>query len=363
MENITYLFGAGASAQSMPVVKDFNFRLKEFKQYLQIFARRTEQDFEMVPLIRCLTRFIEEEKRHFSIDTYARKIFIKHGGKFSNDYNELKAVLICYFLFEQMRKEGTYAYEQRDYDLPKKEAINNSLDKRYDALYAGIVTNEGNLPQQFKILSWNYDIQVELSYMGFHGKGFVDIASGLEVLYHNKQKIKQPFVVKLNGTCWTKEVVEIFKDTAYYSHCNELFVIKSAPFDFFTMIFDRVLLANLFNILNFAWETDYKKDTRILEAKRIMGNTDILVITGYSFPNYNMHVDREIFSAASRVRKIFIQEINLERHEIVRSRLNYLDSKLYKKVQPFTPDIDLFLIPSEFYGDNVLPRPKPGKRS
>lgn len=48
-------------------------------------------------------------------------------------------------------------------------------------------------------------------------------------------------------------------------------------------------------MLKFAWDSKDDQDNSKQTIKSIMNQTDSLVVIGYSFPNYNRSVDRELF--------------------------------------------------------------------
>jgi len=105
--NFTYYIGAGASCNVLPLVK-------------------------------------QSAENHASIDTFAKKLYIKNE---QHNLLRLKATLSCYFLILQ--------------------GLNN-VDQRYDTFFASITNKDENenviLPDNIKIISWNYDIQFEKAF-------------------------------------------------------------------------------------------------------------------------------------------------------------------------------------------------------
>src|SRR5438270_13613562 len=71
-KNVTYLFGAGASANALPVVKYFNPRLELFLKYLENLPKNLIKTKEFIPEVRLI---LEEAKHHSTIDTVAKKYF------------------------------------------------------------------------------------------------------------------------------------------------------------------------------------------------------------------------------------------------------------------------------------------------
>ena len=194
---ITYLLGAGASANNVPIVSNILTKLYHYLEVIrdpkysfkgQVFDRpnirgvgieelRNSYDAELEQLIR-------ECKNHLSIDTYARKLFLM---------NNLEKLERTKFIFNEF-----LLYEQ----------IRNGVDKRYDGFFASIIEKdlEGNLllPEKINILSWNYDNQVELSYSKFknHPKP-KNISEELQIYPNTRYREFAPdkfCVMKLNGS-------------------------------------------------------------------------------------------------------------------------------------------------------------------
>jgi len=69
---LTYILGAGASFQSIPVVKTFNNRLFNFNQYLRIKSgekKRQEQN-KFLQAANHFHSLVNEFSAHQSFDTY-----------------------------------------------------------------------------------------------------------------------------------------------------------------------------------------------------------------------------------------------------------------------------------------------------
>src|SRR5690242_1983314 len=140
MAKITYLIGAGASAKALPVVSEMELRLRIFKTYLFNFKYQSGI-LEYIEEIDDLLRNISEN----TIDEYAR--MLNRSPQTKIKYNILKALLIGFFLFEQIKKKSS-EFEDGDMktgptlphyptannlNLSEEIAskISNTLDKRY----------------------------------------------------------------------------------------------------------------------------------------------------------------------------------------------------------------------------------------
>src|SRR5208283_2371734 len=191
MSKITYLLGAGASCNALPLVNNFKDRLKSFFNKdiwgaLQIrFQIEKTSAHELFPyngqygkdFMESVSWLINVADKHASIDTYAKKLFVRNDNDALKELNKLKSTLSCYFLLEQSLKP---------------------VDKRYDNFFASILTNDGSgipkLPEGVNIITWNYDTQLEKSYEGF--------CSHPEIVFEKFLQSKN--IIRLNGSCGFK---------------------------------------------------------------------------------------------------------------------------------------------------------------
>lgn len=184
---ITYLLGAGASANTIPVVANFRHRMMEMRTFLQTQLNPQFDSQNKSPkvhskyhdairdIIGDFDWIIDEAGEYFTIDTLAKKYYLKDEMA---EMKRLKKVLITYFTLEQYIFVRSIPNE--NYTFQK-----NSIDKRYDSFIASIaqksiVTSEKDklsdewtnirLNDDIKILSWNYDLQFERSVQRFASK-------------------------------------------------------------------------------------------------------------------------------------------------------------------------------------------------
>jgi len=192
MSRITYLIGAGASFNALPIVEKIPERLAGFitemeSDYLRIGVGHYE-DLSISglqePISEYQNRMIQnlkwlhgESKKNASIDTLAKKLFLKGDSKLV----DLKIGLSLFFAFEQ---------------------IKNEPEPRYDAFFASILDSNLKLPDRLKILSWNYDSQIEISYSGFCDSDDIRLCSQRLGVY-TKSDNDPPGAInifKINGT-------------------------------------------------------------------------------------------------------------------------------------------------------------------
>ena len=103
--NVTYLLGAGASANCLPTYANFE---KRFMQFALLFHSNSKEFQELKENYKNLAnRFytkaedlVKEFRYHNTPDTIAKKYFHRYGGN-SEQLKDLKELLILFFIYEQ----------------------------------------------------------------------------------------------------------------------------------------------------------------------------------------------------------------------------------------------------------------------
>jgi len=298
---ITYLFGAGASCEVLPLVDGIPSSMYALCLRLQEYSGQIDAklEIELKLLINDIKELSAEAADHASIDTYARKLFLT-GNKEKLVW--LKRVLSFYFLLEQFFLEG-------------------KTDKRYDLFWASLAGKTSqDLPKNVRILSWNYDLQFELSFCNYiPQKKFDDVQSILGVVEKINDKKKGEVIdhfgiYKLNGTANTiKDFDGPFINDAYIlDEIKKGITIEELNKFLKTSAFLRNNKKSKMS-LSFAWENEEYKSSfqkSISELiKEEISVTEILIIIGYSFPYFNRKIDRE-FICSMKLKKIYIQDKN-----------------------------------------------------
>jgi hypothetical protein len=350
MTKVTYLFGAGASAKALPVVENLPKRIIELaehwikgenrnknlllpeNEYFEDFPNRSKREFQnqMLADMEWLSQEADPSK-HASVDTLAKKLFLKKE-KGSEDLRRLKIALSIFFILEQAR-------------IP--------VDVRYDAFFASILNETPfKFPENIRIISWNYDYQFEKAYSGFSDQyDLVESQIAIRVMtkFDEGHLPKDHFViVKLNGT------TGFFDGNKHYYYLRDL----SASFDLKTM--NNVVSAyadlrsdpekKLFPLLSFAWEKHEPSENSIADkAIACSGDTEILVVIGYSFPFFNREVDRKIIGAMPNLRKVYFQDLEPEK---IKTRFQAVLGKDPEGKIPYPelvayPEVKDFLLPDE----------------
>jgi hypothetical protein len=269
---------------------------------------------------------MHECRNHASIDTYAKKLFIKRERE---QLRKLKVTLSVYLVFEQCLK---------------------SYDKRYDTFFASILNNSfSSLPKHLKVISWNYDYQIERAYAEYIGDYRVD---SVETMLRVQNKFFRPQristddfgICKLNGTANIQQDNSYsFQFTSTLDASFDLQSIESALRNYSLLLFAKQ--SDCFPSLSFAWENNNEDENSIVSnTKLVTKETNILVVIGYSFPFFNRQIDREIIGNMDKLEKVYFQAPDaqnlVERFESVRP-----DMDIKKLIPRF--DTDQFLLPNE----------------
>ncbi len=294
MEKITYLFGAGASANVLPVIKEgrpgvtgLATMMEDFvgrnKEEILEKSRWTEKDF--IQLIEVVRRC-----KVFGTPDLAAKNYLERGDL--DNYRLLKLLLSTYFLDVQQARNTTGAGFE-----------GQNLDPRVVSFFTTI-SQKGKIPKNVKALSWNYDKQIEMGadlLTPVDGDGN-DFSLNFHVWPFNAPDVywedKDYFLVHLNGVA------------GYIYSDHHLAMANFKRFDFTN---------KQETLLSFAWEDEarFRKEKftakRIELAKKLSAGTTILVIIGYSFPFFNIKIDAELFLGFKKtLKKIYFQDPYLD---------------------------------------------------
>lgn len=363
-KKVTYLFGAGASANALPIVKFFNERLERFLKFSEDYNQEKNNSFVAV-LISNIRKVLDECKKHSTVDTVAKKYFHTYG-KSKNELENLKKVLFIFFLYEQVTKQVYFPLSEsmKSDNVKKSKSINKTkqgnIDVRYDSFIASLLSQQEDkflLPNNINIITWNYDCQFELAFKQFSNDSMYEIQRLLNVFpfltpeghpdHWNRIKNESFKVLHLNGQAHNF-YKEFHSGDNYQTLYDEIETLKN---EFFLTIEKKDQLIDSRNI-TFSWERKsnsligYDEVNQIIEAgKEIMNSTQILVITGYSFPYFNRDVDKELLND-KKFEKIYIQDTNAL--NIRTQFINFFTSETKEENIISYDNIDQFLVPPEF---------------
>ena len=315
MKNITYLIGAGASVQAIPVVSAMVPRMIKFRDFVYHSSKGNETKKEaLTNFYEDLSDLIQNTENHTSVDAYMRELALSDDGP---KFMRMKNALICYLFFEQLKKPDDFMIPPEKSpntidDVENVSAIMKDIirtqDRRYNTFLGSLLDDSLKaLPNNVNILSWNYDMQFELAYSRMCRTNLQDAQKKLQIFPSKSLSplLDSSTLIKLNGTAGLAQkirgdgfenIFDVVGDEFEHGLGYMLNFFEKSRHRYFD--YDPAFY--------FAWEKEeVAKQARNL-ASSIMSKTNILVIIGYSFPDFNRLIDREVLSK-SNLEKIYIQ--------------------------------------------------------
>lgn len=334
---ITYLLGAGASRNALPIVEEIPDRLEKLIELLKTndesffndewthFRFRNSKKQLHGFMIQDFEWLLAESKNHSSIDTFAKKLYIK--GDYEN-LRRLKVIVSIFFVLEQN---------------------NVPYDKRYDTFYASILLDSLNsFPENIRILSWNYDYQFERAFAEYSDK--MELSANQDYLNvitkysYRRPKTNQFSILKLNGT---SNFIDDKKRSHYefcssFDNCISRKLINEVLCNYALILHSD---SKLYCGLSFAWETNILNEIDIIEKSiQETNNTEILIIIGYSFPFFNRDIDRKLINKMGNLKKVYFQS---PQADIIKERFLSIRSDIDNKFLLSRFDVGQFLLPNE----------------
>ena len=330
-KKITYLLGAGASIGAIPIVGSFNDAFLKFAGNFEVNYHGSDNN-----ICKDLHQCAQDVAAHSTVDTYARMLYFT--GE-SEKLQKLKYFLALYFFWEQHSKPH---------------------DKRYDLFLAAILGGDPGrpkLPTNIRVLSWNYDNQVELSACKFFKadsvgqlRKHVPIYPAYENVEMKPSFYRNGFLFhKLNGSAdltvddMKRKVVGVLN-----LNSKNQTVVQNDPH---LLEYLKVYRSQIHRtMLHYSWEEETEISYYRDEAFNSIKGTEILVVIGYSFPTFNRIMDKTILSKMSdTLEKVYVQAPQDDVNESI-TRIKALSSgELEGMVHPIT-SLNEFYIPFEFEG-------------
>lgn len=355
---ITYLLGAGASYNALPIVNELpnvaECLLQNLESLIRKFNKRIGNE---IPIFNKTKLLIEEVRKHHSIDTLARKIWIKNKNirdskSFDEEYARIKNLITAILYFKQINNYTKY----NDFDIckdimPNRKSGNQLLiDPRYEAFFAAIINEDCSIPENFNFISWNYDIQIEKTLHYYNSTMPIkDVANLYNINYQNfKLTSYNSQILKLNGTGLFDLNIPNVSSNKIIDHDD----LTSEAFDIIIdgLSDDTEGLKPISTLIKFAWENESEISNHHAIAAKKIAESDFVVVIGYSFPIFNRQVDIDLFkdfSVEYNDKKIIIQAPEGDVNQYI-EQLESIKSGLSKKATSIT-NLDQFYIPNEFW--------------
>ncbi len=359
MEKIqfTYLIGAGASANTIPVINNFAKELGNFAKYIENFEIKedffhdvygiNEKPSEIKERFVDKTNWLAKEcAEHLSIDTFAKKLYLANRHK---ELNILKAIVSEFLLVRQNRY---------------------GIDKRYDAFFASILEkNNGKLklPDNIKILSWNYDKQIEYSIAQFYEDSNSNkVENFIQVMPREDEvnvDIGKFSLFKLNGTIggtlknnekYIPMVIDysLIKDKITKKDEQNIMINLMQRFNFIEQKnlhyeYYKTKQQDEYPTITYSWEKNPVFEQIRNEALKATKDTNILVIIGYSFPTFNRILDKKILQNMGYIQKVFIQSPSSSIEGVMQRFKALYEFDAGIEINPIV-NVDEFYIPFEY---------------
>ena len=316
MKKCTYLFGAGASCNCLPIYSNFNQRFEDFYKFIKDYTKplQTKSRKSKESLIKELEFYKTELHFHSTPDTYAKRIFHTEPEE---KLNSFKLVLILFFIYEQMQAFSSDSTINLDTNIEKQ-----SFDKRYDAFIAALlkpIPRKIEFIENIKILTWNYDLQFEIAYMQYDRqmglyKAQEELQSFPRLREDNKSyqiDAQRISIFHLNGIAYFKNL----GNESFDGQIGRFISEKEYLGNYIFSVYDRMKEDGLpFTTSNFsfAWESvndSFKITNPTLKmALNDTSKTEVLIINGYSFPIFNRAIDVELIENMKDLKEIYIQD-------------------------------------------------------
>jgi hypothetical protein len=203
---------------------------------------------------------------------------------------DLKISVIFFFLTEQI--------------------IKRKLDKRTLIFLTTILQFQQVFPTNIKILSWNYDFQIETAAQNFKKESFQHRGTSMS---HSPALLSYFSGLGTPDRDRNQDIFHLNGIAGYYLNQNigdHLFNDKGIA-DYNTLLlYLKKNVTSLSDYLSFAWER-YQNNNLFNLITPILEKTNVLVIIGYSFPFFNREIDKQIFDVLksnSKFHKIYYQD-------------------------------------------------------
>lgn len=357
MSKVTYLLGAGSSYGSRGVLPHIPFMssdnqelpkgilrglpvLSEFPKAVTQMQREINfgniEEGKKLQIREILINISNISKEYPTIDTYSKMLYTT---KQFEEYEKFKEQIALFFLIWQR---------------------SHKHDIRYDSFIASLIDADTGKFPPMTILTWNYDMQFEMSYSKYltEGPSLWKIWDNLNVCCKSngslpKYNVDNPFAfIKLNGSALFHDSKRnrsslryTLQDPLWGGNDEKQFLNEICEIYNNSQHKNIASIPKYINELSYAWEDfgrDYIKQNIVKRGE----DCEVLVIIGYSFPYVNREIDRHIFMSMPSLNTIYIQDIDATNiTERVKAIYEYLKKDAPRIISK--TDVGQFFIPNE----------------
>jgi hypothetical protein len=293
MKNITYLFGAGASANALPVQNKLQDAVVEMSRLIKDVEIRQNWDYNDLPpkrnikkeLVIELDWLAEQIKSNGTPDVLAENLTRQRKIK---DLRRLKIIYSTFLVLLQCSKVTEQRYIR---------FLNRIMDMK---------TNQ--IKPNVRILSWNYDFQLERGFSDYSHSSLWQLQLNYgfyQPNFYGSTENSRASIFNLNGTASFYNS-ELNEHTNKYDFDFHSTLLTESSFDAALRIFGiiRHIDTNYNPHLSFSWENNAVINNAIEKVK----DTNILIVVGYSFPDENREVDSRIITSMKNLTEFHVQD-------------------------------------------------------
>lgn len=305
-KKITYLFGAGASYNAVPILNSLSKSMRSVAHDLAIESL----NYENVKIFqRKLIELANISEEYGTVDTYAKKLFLNGEVK---ELKEMKFLLSIFFAIWQgyyYKIEFPLSAGDLLANVEKKKSYDH-LDYRYKTLLSNYLEVDNRsfsikLDENINFLTWNYDSQIELAFQLFNNDKceLIDINKYFQFLPTSNDNSKNR-IIHLNG------ISNIINNSGILNNLFESsdFISKTMMILKINRVFEASFMSANKALIDYSWDDN---DEIVDAAIKIIKQTDILIIIGYSFPTFNRAIDSQLLSGSGNsFDKIIYQDPN-----------------------------------------------------
>ena len=176
-------------------------------------------------------------------------------------------------------------------------------DKRYDAFFANVLNEYGDMPDNIYIMTWNYDCQLNLV-MREYANYLLYVYEPSDAMSH----LDKAKVFKINGSASYHNAGILVPQNLTV---KEKISLIQRIFRQYVIVAKHAFQSDGSLYLHFAWEKNVFENEKSHLFSHIQ-YAEALVVIGYTFPFFNRNIDRQIFSNMPNLKNIYIQDPNAE---------------------------------------------------